>query len=383
MNHFSQKVSVSQACLKAGRVVIATLLALFLVMAAVPSSTQAWAADTARKASLQEQRDALYANIDELQDKLNTANADYQECVDAHDAAVAAMEAAQARMEEAQARIDEIQPYLNEHAVLMYKMNGGSSFLDVLLGSSSFSEFLTNFDAIQRVIDKDMEMISESKALRAEAQAAREEYAAQEVIAAEKMERSLAIKQEIEETHAAMMEEMESITSEIADIEAEEELEAAAAEAARQAAAAAGDANGGYEAGDSVVTGTGQFTHPCPSAYISSGFGYRTFDNSFHKGTDFAASEGTPYYAADSGTVIYATNDGGYNGGAGNWVVIAHGNGLVTKYMHSSAVFVSPGQSVSRGQNIGLVGNTGASFGAHLHFQVEVNGTAVNAMGYL
>ena len=96
-----------------------------------------------------------------------------------------------------------------------------------------------------------------------------------------------------------------------------------------------------------------------------------------------AAPEGTPYFAADSGTVMYATNDGGYNGGAGNWIVIAHGSGVVTKYMHSSATFVVPGNYVERGQNIGLVGNTGNSFGSHLHFQVEINGVAVDPLIYL
>ena len=132
-----------------------------------------------------------------------------------------------------------------------------------------------------------------------------------------------------------------------------------------------------------IVLGPGYFTNPCPNSTNSSGFGYRTFDNSFHRGLDMAAPEGTPYYAADSGTVMYATNDGGYNGGAGNWVVIAHGSGVVTKYMHSSATYVVPGNYVERGQNIGLVGNTGDSHGAHLHFQVEVNGVAVNPLNYL
>ncbi|MDO5118425.1 MAG: M23 family metallopeptidase, partial [Eggerthellaceae bacterium] len=136
-------------------------------------------------------------------------------------------------------------------------------------------------------------------------------------------------------------------------------------------------------ASEPVVIGAGYFTHPCPNATNSSGFGYRTFDNSFHMGLDMAAPEGTPYYAADSGTVLYATNDGGYNGGAGNWVVIAHGNGIVTKYMHSSATYVKPGDYVERGQNIGAVGNTGDSYGAHLHFQVEVGGVAVNPLNYL
>ena len=132
-----------------------------------------------------------------------------------------------------------------------------------------------------------------------------------------------------------------------------------------------------------IVLGPGYFTNPCPNSTNSSGFGYRTFDNSFHRGLDMAAPEGTPYFAADSGTVMYATNDGGYNGGAGNWIVIAHGSGVVTKYMHSSATFVVPGNYVERGQNIGLVGNTGDSHGAHLHFQVEVNGVAVNPLNYL
>ena len=113
-------------------------------------------------------------------------------------------------------------------------------------------------------------------------------------------------------------------------------------------------------------------------ATVSSEFGYRDFDKSFHQGLDLAAAEGTPYYAAASGTVIYATNDGKDNGGAGNWIVIAHGGGVVTKYMHSQHTLVKPGDIVSKGQLIGSVGQTGAAFGAHLHFQVEVDGTAVD-----
>lgn len=365
------------------RMVLAVLMAFALTLVCVPLTSNAWAADTARKQELQSQMDALRSRIDAIQTTLNEANAQYTQAVAAHDAAIQAMDDAKSRMDAAQARIEEIQPCLNEHAVIMYKMNGGTSFLDVLLGSSSFSEFLTNWDAIQRVVGKDMELIAESKALRAEAEAAYAEFQVQEKAAAEELQRSLEAKQQIEVAQSELSAQIGSITQEIADIEAQEEAEAEAAEAARKAAAAAGDANNGYEAGPDVVSGSGQFANPCPAGYLSSGFGYRTFDNSFHKGIDLAAGEGTPYYAAESGTVIYATNDGGYNGGAGNWIVIAHGGGLVTKYMHSSAVYVSPGQYVTKGQNIGAVGNTGNSFGAHLHFQVEVNGSAVNPWSYL
>ncbi|MEE1086724.1 MAG: peptidoglycan DD-metalloendopeptidase family protein [Schaedlerella sp.] len=124
----------------------------------------------------------------------------------------------------------------------------------------------------------------------------------------------------------------------------------------------------------------GRFADPCPGSYLTSSFGYRTFDNSFHKGIDLGTnSSAIPTYAADAGTVIIA----GYNASAGNWIVIDHGNGLVTKYMHHSHIFVNAGDEVEKGQQIGLTGNTGNSFGVHLHFQVEENGVAVDPTIYL
>ena len=79
-------------------------------------------------------------------------------------------------------------------------------------------------------------------------------------------------------------------------------------------------------------------------------------------------------YAAAAGKVVISR----YSTSAGNWVVIDHGNNLVTKYMHHSALYVSEGQHVDKGQLIGAVGTTGYSTGNHLHFQVEVNGVPVN-----
>ncbi len=129
------------------------------------------------------------------------------------------------------------------------------------------------------------------------------------------------------------------------------------------------------------TSGSGQFTHPCPGmTYQSSYFGeIREFEPGGHKGNDYAAPIGTPTYAAADGTVTTA----GWSDSAGNWVVIDHGNGLVTKYMHHSRLLVSAGQTVRKGQQIGEVGSTGQSTGPHLHFQVEVNGVAVNPDNYL
>lgn len=373
-------------------VVLASSLA-FLGIPLTPTE-QAFAVTSAE---LQAQADELFDRIDALQTDLNAANADYDEAVAAHETALEAMDDAQQRIDKAESELEVLQGRLSERATSMYKSGGSATLLDVVLGTSSFDEFLTAWDMMQRVIQQDQTLVQQTKDLRAEAQAAYEEHAEQEQIASDQMARADELRSEIQTTQTSLRAEADKITEEIAEVQAQEELQA---EAARQAAEAAeraeqqaaasqgssgGSGGGGASsgAGSSVVVGSGQFAHPCPSGSVSSSFGYRTFDNSFHKGVDFAAPEGTPYYAAESGTVIYATYDGGYNGGAGNWIVISHGNGLVTKYMHSSAVYVRVGQQVAKGQNIGAVGNTGNSFGAHLHFQVESGGVAVNPMNYL
>ena len=97
-----------------------------------------------------------------------------------------------------------------------------------------------------------------------------------------------------------------------------------------------------------------------------------------HAGIDIAVPYGTPIHAAASGTVIFA----GWMGGYGNFVIIDHGGGLSTAYGHQSSIAVGGG-SVSQGQVIGYVGCTGHCFGPHLHFEVRVNGTPVDPLGYL
>jgi murein DD-endopeptidase MepM/ murein hydrolase activator NlpD len=98
-----------------------------------------------------------------------------------------------------------------------------------------------------------------------------------------------------------------------------------------------------------------------------------------HEGIDIAASSGTPIHAAAAGTVIHA----GWLGGYGNLVVVDHGDGLSTAYAHASAILVGLGQRVSQGETLSLVGSTGNSSGPHLHFEVRVNGSAVDPLFYL
>ena len=126
--------------------------------------------------------------------------------------------------------------------------------------------------------------------------------------------------------------------------------------------------------GDGTVSASGM-VWPVGGPVVS-GFGWRW--GRMHEGIDIAAGYGTPIQASASGNVIYA----GWMGGYGNLIIIDHGNGVATAYAHQSS-FVVGGGAVSQGQTIGYVGCTGHCFGAHLHFEVRVNGSAVDPLGYL
>jgi murein DD-endopeptidase MepM/ murein hydrolase activator NlpD len=113
------------------------------------------------------------------------------------------------------------------------------------------------------------------------------------------------------------------------------------------------------------------------SGPVTSSFGWRW--GRMHEGIDIGVSAGTPIHAAASGTVIYC----GWMEGYGNLVVVDHANGLATAYAHQSAIAVTCGQGVIQGQVVGYVGSTGHSTGPHLHFEVRVNGSPVDPLGYL
>ena len=125
-------------------------------------------------------------------------------------------------------------------------------------------------------------------------------------------------------------------------------------------------------------------SHTTPSiwptqGYVSSPYGLRFGGTEFHQGIDIAAEMGTPIVAAADGVVTAA----GWNGGYGNMVDVDHGSGVVTRYGHASAVAVTVGQQVRRGQVIAYVGSTGRSTGPHLHYEVRVGGQPVNPAAYL
>lgn len=122
--------------------------------------------------------------------------------------------------------------------------------------------------------------------------------------------------------------------------------------------------------------GSGRFLWPAVGQ-ITSPFGYR--GRELHTGIDIAQSKGAPVRASNSGTVTFA----GWRGGYGNLVILNHGGGIETYYAHNSSITVSVGQQVEKGQQVAKAGSTGRSSGCHVHFEIRVNGSAVNPLNYL
>ena len=276
-----------------------------------------------------------------------------------------------------QAQIDENDQYesMKKRIKYMYE-NGSGQLIEVLFEAKDITDFLNKAEYISTISDYDRDMLKEFQDVVAEVEA-QEQQLQKEYDEIEAMQNELIDKQKTVET---LISEKDSEIDEMSE-ELKELKEAVATAERKQRERASSYSN---SAGASVVSGNGMFTHPCPGyTRISSYFGWREQPlpgaSTNHKGMDFAAPTGTPIYAAAAGTVTSA----GYSGNAGNLIIINHGNGLQTYYMHCHKIYVKAGQKVSKGQNIAIVGTTGNSTGPHLHFQVMSGGTPVNPQNYL
>ena len=313
----------------------------------------------------------ISARITDLENQLTAKSEDIQETKD---------ELAGAKEREAQQYTD-----MKVRIQFMYE-NGQTSYLEALLSSRNISEFLNSADYIAQIQSYDRQKLTEyqdtvESIVNLEAQL-EQEYTDLE-----------ALKSTVESnkaTVAAMMRQKESELADIsgdiedaqsdadyyaAEIQAQEELIAAIKRAEAEKAAA------GVE--EHPYTG-GAFRWPCPSSTrVTSDYGTRVSPmsgaSSNHKGIDIGASSGADIIAAADGTVTAAS----YSSAAGNYVMIDHGGGLYTVYMHASSLLVSPGQTVSAGDVIAKVGSTGISTGSHLHFGVSLNGSYVSPWSYL
>ncbi len=283
-----------------------------------------------------------------------------------------------------QAKVDENDQYeaMKKRIKYMYE-NGNTQMIEILFESKSIGELLNRVEYISTISEYDREKLSEFqdavKEVGEQERAIKEEYEELETLQSSLITKEQEVKTMLEENSEELQKLAKQLKSTTKKLDS---LVKAAKDAERKQT----EASSGYQsnAGDSVVSGNGKFAHPCPGySRISSYFGYRDAPlagaSTNHKGVDFAAPQGTPIYAADAGTVVQAC----YSGKAGNFIIINHGDGTSTYYMHCYQMYVKAGEKVSRGQNIGSVGTTGNSTGPHLHFQVMQNGVPVNPLSFL
>lgn len=297
----------------------------------------------------------------------------------------------------------------------MYE-NGQTSYVEMLLSADSFTDFLNAVEYITQISQYDRKMLKEYQNMQvtiADTQKTLEtDYASLQSLQAKVQEE----KQAVAALESAKKGELNDVADDLTDaqsvakayeaeIQAQNEViaqiqaaqkRAAEQQVAQQQAQAAEENQGATDAAgenqntaqNTTPSGNGQSTGsmmwPCPSSKrVTSDYGPRTSPtngaSSNHKGLDIGAAYGADIVAADGGTVLVAT----YSSSGGNYVIIDHGGGLCTVYMHASSLTVSAGQTVSKGQVIAKVGSTGISTGNHLHFGVTLNGVYVSPWGYV
>lgn len=205
-------------------------------------------------ASKQAEADEVRSRVAAMQSELSQKSEEYYAALDAHDAAVAACDEAQARIDEASGQISELQEKLGTRARSMYR-SGGTSFLDLLLGATTFEEFVTNWDILNQMNENDATMVQQTKDLRAEVEAQREELSKQEQIASDKAEEARVNKENAEVTVAALQAELDSLDAEARELLLAEQEEAAAAARAAEAEENANRPNSGSGGGGSSNSG--------------------------------------------------------------------------------------------------------------------------------
>ena len=270
---------------------------------------------------------------------------------------------------------------LRQRLVSMYE-SGTPDVITVLLNSKGWSDLVTRTEYMNRLQDQDQLLIGRVRELRNESRAVVDRLrtvrdritAARDAIAAHKQE--LVRTRSSIEAHQSKLERARGKREDaLAKIKAkEQELDGAVADL--QVKIAAQLAPGNALPAGPIQGGSSGIIWPVNGPVVS-GFGMRW--GSMHEGVDIAVPTGTPIRAAASGSVAIAAPTGGY----GNYTCIDHGGGLSTCYGHQESFAVSGGQRVSQGQVIGYSDCTGHCFGPHVHFEVRINGQAVDPMGYL
>lgn len=338
---------------------------------------------------LKDEQGDLQANIQQLDSSIN----EIQDAIAALDVQI---ENQQARIEETTQQLNEATRVADEQyeamklrIQFMYE-NGNTMYMEMIFSSSSFADFLTKSEYITSMTEYDREKLAEYISTKELIEAAKEQLEAEEAVLEEA--------RSVQEQERASLEEAQNVKSQllsqtnneirttqqqISDYNEEldamaqtiKDLEDKVAEEKRKLLLANGQL---------LTYDGGTFCWPLAKyTRVSSEFGTRMHPTLgvplFHNGVDLASPYGTDIYAAYDGKVVAAA----YTSVMGNYVMIDHGTGLYTVYMHCSKLYVNEGDIVVRGETIAAVGSTGRSTGNHLHFSVRSNGEYISPWNYI
>lgn len=330
------------------------------------------------KAAAQDQLDLVNELVENLQTQITTVNNQIT-------AANAEIKEIEEEIAAKDREIDKSKEKFKERMRAIYISGDMTGGLEVILCSDGVEEFISNTVYLEAMAKYDQGLIDELvndkqgyQDKKAQVEEHKKEIDAQKIELAKKKTELDAQQKEAEELMKQIKADEEAYKRKQAEID----LEMAKARAALDALINQNTANS-----QNTEYYGGSFGWPTPGyKRITSPYGPRTYTlngkkvSSYHRGIDIGAPSGAKIAASNGGTVVTsAYNAGGY----GNYVILDHGGGKMTVYGHMSKRMVSVGQSVTKGQQIGKVGSTGRSTGPHLHFEIRVNGTAVNPINYL
>ena len=372
--------------------------------------------------TLQADQERVNAEIDAIDLKIGDTTAEITEKNTQIDALNAEIEVLNREIEELLIRIEERNVLLKERAVSYQESGGMVSYLDVLVGAQSFSDFIDRVGAVAVILEADQAILKEQNAdkaaleekqtkvkndlaeletkrqeletLKANLDTQKEEknqlMASLEKAEAEANQAKFSLEEEqaiLAGQNAAIQRAIELEQQRQAELRRQQEEAAAARAAAQVQASSSSNTSGGSTATtqntvSTVPVSSGAFTRPAAGS-VTSGFGYRSFNGGgFHYGVDIAKSGSVPVVAAADGVV----NRSYFSSSYGNAIMISHsinGQTYTTVYAHLSSRTVGDMQTVSKGQVIGYMGNTGDSYGQHLHFELHRgawNGAKSNAI---
>ncbi|HZA58458.1 MAG TPA: peptidoglycan DD-metalloendopeptidase family protein [Solirubrobacterales bacterium] len=354
-----------------------------LSVSAPAQSLQERLSDTEQKLETVDRREGvLTTEISAASEEISALQAEVADLRNREATLAAELAQKQAELEQAQARLEELRDrlrraivILEDRLVAIYK-SGEPDLISVILESDGFDDLLERTEYLQRLEEQDSSIVDRVRELRNEMRiTVAAVKAARDSIARRKQELE-ALRADLEQQTAALAAARDRQQAALSDVRAQQEkLEGDLSDISEQIEEQLGTSGAGTLPAGPIQGGQGGFIWPV-NGPVTSGFGWRW--GRMHEGIDIGVPSGTPIRAAKSGTIVLASAYGGY----GNYTCIDHGGGLSTCYAHQSS-FARTSGSISQGSVLGYVGCTGHCFGDHLHFEVRINGSAVDPLGYL